>query len=332
MYPVLERLEPTDGTVIRDSLIVVGKASSMHGAVVTTTTTTSNQHLLLPLVVRSAVLLITTVVPMPSNKADAPKTVHLVLQRYHGLRILLNETDWCSVGSTSRATTTNTQQQHSTSLPPAEASSGDSTSVVSPPHCGWLVYVSFAEGATRESVHKAVTTLWNLPFGTWGHWQQQARGEDANSTSGSSSSRPQSLRQLLAQAAQEEEAPYNRLSVVLCPQANLVSQVKRNGKSVQYHGQCEKTVSQELFAYFGHYLQAMILEEQCRLRDRAIPETLVAWKTETNERANQSSEPDLSWLSTPDTDWCTVVVGSFGKRQGLEVFSDMGPFCHTLQI
>jgi hypothetical protein len=259
---------------------------------------------------------------MPSSKEGAAKTVHLVVQRYRGLKILLNETDWCAVGSTRSAAS----QPSSTSLTSAGASDDESASV-SPPHCGWLVYVSFAEGATRESVHKAVTTLWNLPFGTWGHWQQARGGGDAKTTS----SRPQSLRQLLAQAAQEEEAPYHRLSVVLCPQANLVSQVKRNGKSVQYHGQCDKTVSQELFVYFGHYLQATILEEQCRLREKAIPEALTAWKT-TNETANQSGETDTSWLSALDTDWCAVIVGSFGKRQGLEVFSDMGPFCHTLQI
>lgn len=30
--------------------------------------------------------------------------------------------------------------------------------------------------------------------------------------------------------------------------------------------------------------------------------------------------------------FCPVLVGSFGKRQGLELQSDMGPFCHVFQV
>jgi len=34
-------------------------------------------------------------------------------------------------------------------------------------------------------------------------------------------------------------------------------------------------------------------------------------------------------FSSPD---CIIVAGSFGKRQGLEFKSDMGPFCHVFEI
>jgi len=33
-----------------------------------------------------------------------------------------------------------------------------------------------------------------------------------------------------------------------------------------------------------------------------------------------------------DPSFCHVVAGSFGKRQGLNLRSDMGPFCHVLQV
>jgi len=37
------------------------------------------------------------------------------------------------------------------------------------------------------------------------------------------------------------------------------------------------------------------------------------------------------WESVPDASFCHVVAGTFGKRHGLEMQSDMGPFCHVLQ-
>jgi hypothetical protein len=27
-----------------------------------------------------------------------------------------------------------------------------------------------------------------------------------------------------------------------------------------------------------------------------------------------------------------LIKGTFGKRQGLEIFSDMGPFCHVIEL
>jgi hypothetical protein len=38
------------------------------------------------------------------------------------------------------------------------------------------------------------------------------------------------------------------------------------------------------------------------------------------------------WQSALDPAFLHVVAGSFGKRQGLEMKSDMGPFCHVLQL
>jgi hypothetical protein len=40
---------------------------------------------------------------------------------------------------------------------------------------------------------------------------------------------------------------------------------------------------------------------------------------------------DISW-SALDPSFIHVVSGSFGMRQGLEMSSDMGPFCHVLEL
>ena len=42
--------------------------------------------------------------------------------------------------------------------------------------------------------------------------------------------------------------------------------------------------------------------------------------------ASHTEDDDDGWIPT------MVVAGTFGKRQGIEITSDMGPFCHTVQI
>jgi hypothetical protein len=37
-------------------------------------------------------------------------------------------------------------------------------------------------------------------------------------------------------------------------------------------------------------------------------------------------------FSLLDPKFCTVVIGTFGARQGLEFSSHMGPFCHIVQV
>lgn len=230
-----------------------------------------------------------------SSKNQDGKTVHLICQRYRQCKILLDESQWRTVGN-----------------------SNDDDDA--PPHCGWLVYTSFVQGATLEAVQKAVLTLFQMPFGTWGLWQEKG------------ASRPQSMGAMMQQAHNDDDKEaVGRVSVVLCPQANLTSQVKRNGKSVQYHGQCDKTLSEQFFAYFGLYLQALLVEQECQIRKELVPEELLAWKQETSlEAALAAAADDASW--TQKLQIAVVVVGSFGKRQGLEFSSDMGPFCHTFQV
>ncbi|KAL7572482.1 hypothetical protein ACA910_000310 [Epithemia clementina (nom. ined.)] len=59
-------------------------------------------------------------------------------------------------------------------------------------------------------------------------------------------------------------------------------------------------------------------------------------EAQQNEHVVDSSEGDnddnMTWWRELDSKFCAVVVGSFGKRQGLELTSDMGPFCHVIQV
>jgi hypothetical protein len=108
------------------------------------------------------------------------KSVHLVVQRYRSCRILLNESDWVSVGSS------NEEEDSS--------------------HCGLLVYVSLARTADEAVVRQAATTVLNVPVVTTGHW-----GDGVSETVS-----------LLQLASQKKQAA----SIVLVPQANLISKVR----------------------------------------------------------------------------------------------------------
>jgi hypothetical protein len=50
------------------------------------------------------------------------------------------------------------------------------------------------------------------------------------------------------------------------------------------------------------------------------------------QQQEREQQPQWSaWMGLCSTK-CKVVAGSFGKRQGLELVSDMGPFCHVLTL
>uniref|UniRef100_A0A7S3P8D7 Uncharacterized protein n=1 Tax=Amphora coffeiformis TaxID=265554 RepID=A0A7S3P8D7_9STRA len=223
---------------------------------------------------------------MPPKKNPEGKTVHLVLQRYRWCKILLHETEWRTVGSSEE-----------------------------PAHCGWLVYTSFAVGASQETVQKAVLTVFQMAFGTWTRWEEKG-------------GRPQNLSNMMQQA-HDENVTQNRLSIVVCPQANLVNKIERNGKSVQYRGQCDKALGEQLFLYFGLYLQALLLEQQCQIREQPVPQSLTLWKQMPLEGALATD----TTVWTEQLDAIMVVCGSFGKLQGLEFSSaDIGPFCHSIFV
>jgi hypothetical protein len=48
--------------------------------------------------------------------------------------------------------------------------------------------------------------------------------------------------------------------------------------------------------------------------------------------AAAEAPPTEEWDGYLDGTFCHFVKGSFGKRQGLEFKSDMGPFVHAFQV
>lgn len=168
--------------------------------------------------------------------------------------------------------------------------------------------------------------------------------------------------------------------------------MKGQGKSIQYHGQIEKSKGDELYNIFVDNIRAGIVEAYASAIESELPSGFVAWKTQLGKLVSQTLDPAISetqifrldpaYGSFDDTgfpltmadgeplsksaakklrkvydahakrhlkytppeivppQWstwlehcpCQVVAGSFGKRQGLDIESDMGPFCHVLTL
>ena len=176
--------------------------------------------------------------------------------------------------------------------------------------------------------------------------------------------------------------PTSSASLVVVPQANLISKVKKEGKSIQYHGQIDKEEGRELYEYFCEYLMGTILEAQCSARSHELPRWFQdeskysKWDEcgfpikdahgqnltksqlkklnkiheahckrydkmkegqENNDTLDRSDEkpavpPPSKWDDSLDPSFCHFLAGTFGKRQGLELHSDMGPFVHSFQV
>lgn len=298
--------------------------------------------------------------------ASSP-SVHVIAQRYRSCRLFVQESHWIRT--------------------PSLADEDEQ-------HCGLLLYVSFAVGSNPQSVRSAAEACLNLPVLTTGLW-------------GDGVSEQMSIRSVVRQRAKI------KTSLTIVPQANLISKIKSQGKSIQYHGQVTKEVGEKLYNIFVDAIRSGIYEEYC---DGMTPDWYYQWKQSAfldDVASNPSPDPsipeaelfrsdpqygDFDVYGTPRTnasgeplsksaikklkkiqeahskrhakwkekqqnlppikendltiptkevgteailsiEWsellqesCPVIVGSFGFRQGLEFYSDMGPFCHEIKI
>ena len=249
--------------------------------------------------------------------------------------------------------------------------------------CGALVYVSFSSTTSEDDVQSAATTMLNLPVMTTGLW-------------GDGSSGTQSILSLASENS-------SCASLVVVPQANLISKVKQRGQSIQYHGQISKERGRELYELFCDCIRGKLLEVQCLESGRELPkwyrerQSFVEKKNRQSSSLMPSTPPDQifrdetkysawdergvptkdaegqelskssakklnkvyvahakkheKWRSTKteddesqdqtmpparwedlDNSFCHFIAGSFGKRQGLEFKSDMGPFVHSFAV
>jgi hypothetical protein len=56
-------------------------------------------------------------------------------------------------------------------------------------------------------------------------------------------------------------------------------------------------------------------------------------QTGPTSTATIQNAPDcIDWDGILEPQFCRVLAGTFGKRQGLKLESDMGPFCHVLRV
>ena len=318
-----------------------------------------------------------------SKNPDEKNYAQVVVQRYRSCQLLINETDWVSVGDNSLG-----------DLKDGETAQDG--------HCGLLVYISFARDCSFSTVDRTVTAILNLPVLTAGQW-----GDGSSST--------HSLNDQWARTPMTA-------SLVIVPQANLISSLKKkDGSSIQYHDQCSKERGRVLYHYFVNevydrffrnsygvdqssltpkwYSQwinfrtnvNMVTERTPASLDPSIPPSQIfrdattysQWNEETGIPISdmdgqpltksalkklhkvyqghakrhekwklQQNDPDMcekNMAQSVETDtknmeltvfpwqeismdFRAIVFGTFGKRQGVNYQSDMGPFVHQFTV
>lgn len=77
----------------------------------------------------------------------------------------------------------------------------------------------------------------------------------------------------------------------------LVSQIKSQGKSIQYHSQIEKSEGNTLYHYFVNSVRGLVLEQQCQFRNDPLP----SWYSRACS-AQVGSSPERADPSIPPQD------------------------------
>jgi hypothetical protein len=318
--------------------------------------------------------------------------VRLVFQRFRQASLLLNECEVVTVGDSVAST------EEALLMGSSSSSSSSSTEASSspPPSTGMLVYVSFSQTATQTKVQQAAKTVLNLPIATLGSW-----GDGSGTCS--------LLKMAQQQQQQVQTQQQSKLSLLIVPQANLISKVKNSGKSIQYHQQCDKAVGEAWYRLFVDYITELLIDHQqvCRglvshnsnnkqkpklttpdpsippdqlFRDETSTLLYATWDDETGfpltlaggsgeepltksaikklqkilashskrhvkylehppaapsqspPSAPKQQEQQLTTVPSLDPTFFHLVAGTFGKRQGLQLVSDMGPFCHVVEL
>jgi D-Tyr-tRNA(Tyr) deacylase len=275
----------------------------------------------------------------PNNKPKAAPSnsfgVSLVFQRFRSCELLLNNAEWVRVGHGRRrrcrsrqsdaaaaaAAATTTTTATTTSAASDNDTESNQNQLTEEPsqqqHCGLLVYVSFSRHATPDCALKAAHTIVSIPLLTEGVW-----GDGVSKTFGALN--------------HQQHFGVDR-SIVLVPQANLICKVKQQGRSIQYHGQASFAQGQELYLMLVQHVRHLV-NEPCgtmvgELRGEGESEGAAAAPvTGAQEDGWSSSEVDATSNAHQLRRPVVVAAGTFGTRQGLTIESDMGPFCHVVNL
>jgi D-Tyr-tRNAtyr deacylase len=253
--------------------------------------------------------------------------VSLVFQRFRYCELLLNNAEWVRVGQGRRRRRCRSRQSDAAAAAATTTSSADCDNEINSNqnqlmeeqrHCGLLVYVSFSRHATPDCAVKAAHTIVNLPLLTEGVW-----GDGVSRT-------------FAALNQQQYDLGVDR-SIVLVPQANLICKVKQQGKSVQYHNQATFAQGRELYLMLVRHVRHLV-NEHCgndirKVRGEGESEGAAAAPV-TGEQGDRSSLSEVDTTSNAHQlrGPVEVVAGTFGTRQGLTIESDMGPFCHVVNL
>lgn len=332
---------------------------------------------------------------------DNGPSIRMVIQRYRQVSLLVDESHVVSAGT-----------EIVSLLSDVSTDCVPDPSTKEAPSAGLLVYISFSKTANESTVHQAAQTVLNLPVLTLGAWGD---GSAASSVLQLLTANSKNLLTSESKRTDEEQnsvnAALSQLSIALVPQANLIAKVKKNGKSIQYRDQIEKSIGKQLYECFVQSVNRMLVEHQGMCRDgegkslseksskkknnnqaldpsikpdqlfriqgpsdttksygsfdgKGIPlafsdgETLTKsarkklskfynlhvkrhekWiqkgeKTTKYTISKEEEEEQKKGKSGPvlDPSFARVFAGTFGMRQGVTFQSDMGPFCHVIEL
>lgn len=206
----------------------------------------------------------------PPSKAIESSTANATVSSEHGAIKLVNanENTNATVSSEHGPVKLVIQRFRSASLllsPNETAHINQSAGDQAQPSCGMLVYVSFSKAAesNRSAIFSAARTLLNLSVLTRGVW-----GDGSGTVSALV------LATELDKAKSAASSTSSGVPIVVVPQANLISKVKNNGKSIQYHEQVAKATGKEIYDIFVRSVQLIAYEHQCLARGEEISESL----------------------------------------------------------
>ena len=236
--------------------------------------------------------------------------------------------------------------------------------------CGLLVYISFAKSATTEKALQAAKTLLNLPLLTQGSWGDGSKPASLLDMAASQSKPylllvPQAnlickvknqgksiqyhgqiakdvgnqlydefvnyIRALVLEhqyETRQEPVPTwitailvgAKKSIDACVPPQQMFRDKTVYSAWDADGIPTKNVNGEELTRSAFKKMKKLYESHKKRHEKYL-------KIATTTSKPLAKTTDWSLL---DPEFCTVVAGTFGARQGLEISSDMGPFCHVI--
>ena len=282
-----------------------------------------------------------------SSQHQPSYSIRLVFQRYRKATIVLDDSKIVTLGGGGfvgpggeggGSSSSSLDDQQEELLPPKTTTT---TGKKNSSTLGVLVYVSFSSKLSPSTtdiadsvIEQAAKTILQLPihtFGRWGDGVTTSSGEgdgDGIKNSKRRRNQTQSLIHILSstehqyhrhrddddddeqqQQQQQQQWPkMSRISLLIVPQANLISKVYKNGKSIQYQDQISpKDLGQEMFDKLCATVRTMLIDHQVECRNNTLDK-----KTNNNNKGSKQNQP-----TTPDPSIPPNELFRRGRYEGL---------------